>query len=238
MEVVQNALYMVAGPIGNLSEVSERALKVLNAVNLVACEDSRVSGKLLSHLGLKKKLVSCNAHNEQNRAFQVIDALRQGEAVAYLSDAGTPGISDPGAILVKEVARAGYPVYPVSGPSALTALLSVAGFNLSKGFFFSGFLPRTPGKLIKLIENQVMGFKATLVAFESPYRIRKSLKLIAEHFPTLEICLGRELTKLHEQILRGNIQVVAEGQWPEKGEFVLALQSPKLKQAKEDESED
>jgi 16S rRNA (cytidine1402-2'-O)-methyltransferase len=220
---------MVAGPIGNLSEISERSKKILNEVSLVTCEDSRVTGKLLAHLGLKKSMLVCNAHNELKAVAKVLQALKQGAAVAYLSDAGTPGISDPGEALVAEVTKAGYKTIPVSGPSALTALLSVCAFNLAKGFYFAGFLPRTPGKLIKLVQGQVLEGKSTLIAFESPYRIRKTLSVIAEPMPDLHVCIGRELTKMHEQIIRGTLPEVLKQSWPEKGEFALALCKPKVR---------
>lgn len=145
-----------------------------------------------------------------------------GRSVAYLSDAGTPGIADPGNLLVEIARQAGFPVIPIPGPSALSCLLSVCGFNLSRGFYFAGFLPRSTGKLSKLLAAHPL-----LFAYEAPYRIRKSVQLIAEIAPEAQLCLGRELTKLHEEILWGNTAELAHAPWKEKGEFTLGLCQPK-----------
>lgn len=221
---LENALYIVATPIGNLQDLTERAKLVLEKVDLIACEDSRVTGKLMVHLGLKKSLFSCYSHNEAGRALQLIKFLQEGKSIAYVSDAGTPGISDPGNLLVAEVQKAGFKIIPIPGASSLTVLLSVCGFNLAKGFSFVGFLPRTESKLKKILEFYFNNkAKSVLVAFESPYRIKKTLQIIAQAYPEANICLGRELTKRYEQILRGNIQNILKQNWPEKGEFVLAL---------------
>ena len=220
-------MYVVATPIGHLGDLTDRAKFILKEIDLIACEDSRVTGKLMAYLGLKKSLFSCYAHNEAGRALQLIEFLKQGKSIAYLSDAGTPGISDPGNLLVAEIAQAGFKIIPIAGASALTTLLSVCGFKLSKGFSFVGFLPRTSGKLIKLLETYLTDRKSVLLAFESPHRIKKSLEIIAQSQPQAQICLGRELTKIHEEIIRGNIQEVLEQKWLVKGEFVLALTLPK-----------
>jgi 16S rRNA (cytidine1402-2'-O)-methyltransferase len=236
LEELENALYVVAGPIGNLADITERAKYILSQIDLVACEDSRVTGRLLSHLGFKKTLLSCNAHNEAYRSQGIIKALEDGKKVAYLSDAGTPGISDPGNLLVDEVQKAGFKIIPLPGPSSLTALLSVCGFNLSKGFHFAGFFPRTDGKARKLLQTYIEDLKVPLVLLESPHRIKKTINLIASIYPTAQMCLARELTKYYEQIIRGSAQEVANSSWPEKGEFIfIVYKSKKASQQELDE---
>lgn len=217
--MMQNALFMIGTPIGNLQDMTQRARDVLSLVDCLLCEDTRVTARLLRHYEIHvKQLYSCNSHNERQRAALAIDILAGGGSVAYTSDAGTPGISDPGNLLVQTVRAAGYPVVAVCGASALSAIISVCGFDLSRGFYFSGFLPRTPTKLHKLLDQYEV-----LFAFESPYRIRKSLTLIAQHKPESHICLCRELTKLHEQTLYGTAAELAEQPFREKGEFTLAI---------------
>lgn len=214
---------MVASPIGNLKDLTFRAQQVLELVDYVACEDTRVSAKLLNSLELSKTLFSCNAHSEANVVHKIIRLLKDGHSVAYLSDAGTPGLADPGNLLVEEVIKAGLKVIPIPGPSSVATILSVCGFNLSKGFHFGGFLPRSEGKLKKLLNNTLLDLKTPLVALEAPYRIRKSLQIIASVFPQADICLGRELTKFYEEIIRGSCREVADGKWLEKGEFTLVI---------------
>ncbi len=223
--IIQEAvLYVVAGPIGNLQDLTDRAKEILPQMEVIFCEDSRVTLRLMGHLGLRKKLISCHAHNEYGRVSQVVGYLSEGHNVAYLSDAGTPGISDPGNLIVAEVAKAGFKVIPIPGPSAITALLSVCGFNLAKGFFFAGFLPRTAGKIQKLLTRHVVDSKNVLLAFESPYRIKKTLAEIASTLPDCKICLGRELTKVHEEIIRGTAYELSELKFLERGEFVFAIE--------------
>ena len=214
-----NIFYVIASPIGNLEDLTERAKRILKEeVDCIFCEDTRITGRLTGKLDIKKKLFSCNAHNERQRASQVIDILSEGKNVAYLSDAGTPGISDPGNLLVKEVSDAGFRIVPIPGVSSLACLLSVCGFDLSKGFYFAGFLPRKKNKLKELILSNKI-----LFAFESPYRIRKSLELIKEILPDCEVCIGRELTKLHEEIIRTKISDLQIDNIKEKGEFTLCV---------------
>jgi len=215
---MNNPLYVISTPIGNLADLTARAQDTLEAMDIIFCEDTRVTGLLLKKLNLKKKLLSCHAHNEQSASRQVIEALQNSMKVAYVSDAGTPGLSDPGNLLVQEVSQAGLEVCPIPGVSALSCLLGVCGFNLSKGFHFAGFLPRKKGQLIKLLETNEI-----LFGFESPYRIRKSLSLIAQHTPQARLCLGRELTKFHEEVIRGAAIEVSASSWVEKGEFVLGI---------------
>jgi 16S rRNA (cytidine1402-2'-O)-methyltransferase len=205
-----SCLYIVASPIGNLSDLTERAKSILSSVDLIACEDTRVSSKIMSHLGLRKPLISCNAHNENYKSTEIIQLLSEGKQVAYLSDAGTPGLSDPGGLLVQAITEAGFKIIPVPGVSSLT-------------FFFAGFLPRTEIRLTKILGKYLVDRKSTIIALESPHRIRKSLKIIAEFNPQLKLCIGRELTKHYEEIIRGNAAEVSEQKFNEKGEFVLVI---------------
>jgi 16S rRNA (cytidine1402-2'-O)-methyltransferase len=218
-----SCLYIVASPIGNLSDLTERAKSILSSVDLIACEDTRVSSKIMSHLGLRKPLISCNAHNENYKSTEIIQLLSEGKQVAYLSDAGTPGLSDPGGLLVQAITEAGFKIIPVPGVSSLTTIISVCGFDLSHGFFFAGFLPRTEIRLTKILGKYLVDRKSTIIALESPHRIRKSLKVIAEFNPQLKLCIGRELTKHYEEIIRGNAAEVSEQKFNEKGEFVLVI---------------
>ncbi|MDX1920131.1 MAG: 16S rRNA (cytidine(1402)-2'-O)-methyltransferase [Candidatus Caenarcaniphilales bacterium] len=223
MEKLENALYVLATPIGNLGDLTFRAKDLLEKTDCIFCEDTRVSLKLLNHLGIQKRVLSCNAHNEWKKVDEINRLLLEGASVAYLSDAGTPGISDPGNLLVSGVQKAGFKVIPIPGPSSIAAILSVCGFNLSDGFYFAGFLPRTEGKLKKLIYSFLVEQNLPVVSFEAPYRIRKTLDLITSVCPEADICLGRELTKLYEQILYGKVVEISSQKWPEKGEFVFVL---------------
>jgi 16S rRNA (cytidine1402-2'-O)-methyltransferase len=217
-------LYIVATPIGNVEDITLRAENILKEVDHVFCEDTRVSGQLFSRLGFKKNLVSCNAHTEDRKVNLLLDFLKDCKTVAYVSDAGTPGISDPGNLLVEKVVQAGFKVVSVPGVSALSMILSVCGFNLAKGFFFSGFLPRTDAKQKKLFTKTLEEMKTVLVAFDSPYRIKKTLKLLVDNFPSAKVVLGRELTKTYEEILRGTAQEILEKGFVEKGEFTIVIQ--------------
>ncbi|HEY9886614.1 MAG TPA: 16S rRNA (cytidine(1402)-2'-O)-methyltransferase [Vampirovibrionales bacterium] len=232
MESCENAFYALAGPIGNLQDLSFRVKAILEKVDYVFCEDTRVTSKLLKHLNLHKELISCNAHSEQSRAIKALEILDSKKSIAYLSDAGCPGISDPGNLLVKEISEQGHLVIPVPGPSAITCLLSACGFDLSNGFYFCGFLPRQSSKFIKLFE-QFSELKIPICAFESPHRIRKSLELLQQNFPEAELCIGRELTKLYEEIIRGKASELKIEDVKEKGEFVLVLKPENLFQKKE-----
>ena len=198
---------MVATPIGNLEDVSARALRILGEVHAIAAEDTRVTARLLSRHGLRKPLISYRAPVERRGLDRVLAALDAGD-VALVSDAGTPTLSDPGQLLVSSAWDAGHTVVPIPGPSAIAAALSVAGYG-GPGFTFVGYLPRKAGEIRRLLASLAESPRP-LVAFESPYRIRKSLGLIAEVLPDRHVTLGRELTKLHEQVLRGTASEIAE----------------------------
>jgi len=196
-----STLYIIATPIGNLGDISFRAVEILKNADLVACEDTRRTLKLLSHLGIRVKMLSCRSQNEEFAAEKVIDALNQGQTVAYASDAGTPALSDPGAVLARTAAKAGHDVIPIPGPSAFAALLSVAG-GRDKTVVFEGFLSPKPGRRKSRL-RELMSMDAACVIYESPFRILKLMGDIAEIDSERYVCLGREMTKMHEEYLRG-----------------------------------
>ena len=214
-------LFVVGTPIGNLEDVSARALRVLGEVTAIAAEDTRVTARLLARYGLRKPLISYRAPVERRGLPRVMEALDQGD-VALVSDAGTPTLSDPGQALVTAAWAAGHTVVPVPGPSSVTAALSVAGYG-GAGFTFIGYLPRKPGEMRRLLESLRDSPRPT-VAFESPYRVRKSLAIIAESMADRELTVTRELTKLHEEVVRGTAsQVLAALGERTRGEFTLVI---------------
>jgi 16S rRNA (cytidine1402-2'-O)-methyltransferase len=217
-------LFIIGTPIGNLSDISFRAVETLNKADLVACEDTRRTLKLLNHLEIKVKLLSCRSQNEEFAAEKVLSALDQGQTVAYASDAGTPAVSDPGAVLARMAAQAGHSVIPIPGPSAFAALLSVAG-GRDKTVVFEGFLSPKPGRRRSRL-RELMAINAACVLYESPFRILKLLEDIVEIDSNRYVCLGREMTKIHEEFLRGKSAEVLEilGQRKEQlGEFSLYI---------------
>lgn len=213
-------LYIVATPIGNLQDLTFRAVEVLRGVDCIFCEDTRVTGVLLKRYDISSKLYSCNAHMEKGRVSQIIDLLSQDLSVAYVSDAGTPGVSDPGNLIVQEIARAEYQVVPIPGASALSTFLSVCGFDLSQGFSFVGFFPRKSGKLLQSISSH----QRVVVGYESPYRIHKLLSVISTEKPYAQVCIGRELTKHYEEIIRyKEATSIDPSSVKAKGEFVVGI---------------
>lgn len=219
-------LFVVATPIGNLDDLSDRARQVLARADLVAAEDTRHTGRLLQHLGLSKQMVALHDHNERGRVASILEALSQGKSVALVSDAGTPLISDPGYILVREVRAAGHRVSPIPGPCALVAALSVAGLPTDR-FLFAGFLPAKRSGRQSVFE-ELAGETATLVFYESPHRIENFMQdLVAVFGPGRECVLGRELTKTFETFYSGAADaVLAELQADPhgaRGEFVVMV---------------
>ena len=217
---------MVATPIGNLADLSLRAIHVLGRVDAVACEDTRVSGQLLKHLGLHKPLLALHAHNEHEASAAVLARLARGESVAFVSDAGTPAVSDPGAVLVAAAQGAGHVVVPLPGPSSALAALSVAGDVSGGGFIFVGFLPAKGGERQQALAD-VLAERRAQVLFEAPHRIQALLAELAADAPQRRLTLCRELTKQFESI---HTLLAAEGPaWlagdahRSRGEFVLVL---------------
>jgi len=214
-------LYVVATPIGNLEDLSARAIRILGEVSAIAAEDTRVTSRLLSRHAIRKPLLSYRAPVERRGLPRVMSALDQGD-VALVSDAGTPTLSDPGQALVTAAWEAGHTVVPIPGPSSVTAALSIAGYG-GPGFTFLGYLPRKPGEMRRLMES-LQDDPRPAVAFESPYRINKSLALIAEVLPERSVTVTRELTKLHEEVLRGTAsQILAALGDRSRGEFTLVV---------------
>jgi 16S rRNA (cytidine1402-2'-O)-methyltransferase len=197
------SLYIIGTPIGNLGDISFRAVEILKTADMVACEDTRRTIKLLNHLGIQAKMISCRSQNEQFAAEKVITALNEGKIVAYASDAGTPALSDPGAILARLAAAAGHTVIPVPGPSAFASLVSVAG-ALDKTVVFEGFLSPKPGRRRSRL-RELLALEAGFVLYESPFRILKLLADLAEFDGERYLCVGREMTKVHEEYLRGSV---------------------------------
>jgi 16S rRNA (cytidine1402-2'-O)-methyltransferase len=217
-------LFIIGTPIGNLGDISFRAVETLKKADLVACEDTRRTLKLLNHLEIKVKLLSCRSQNEEFAAGKVLSALDQGQTVAYASDAGTPALSDPGAVLARMAAQAGHSVIPIPGPSAFAALLSVAG-GRDKTVVFEGFLSPKPGRRKSRL-RELMAMDAACVLYESPFRILKLLEDITEIDRDRYICIGREMTKIHEEFIRGKAAETLEilGQRKEQlGEFSLYI---------------
>lgn len=217
-------LYVVATPIGNLADLTERARAILGAVDRVACEDTRTTGALLSRLGLHRPLVAYHDHNETEAAEKLADELAAGKSIALVSDAGTPGLSDPGFRLVRACRRRGLPVVPVPGASALTAVLSASGLP-TNGFLFVGFLPPKSAARIAFLEKH-RAFDYTLALYESCHRIDKAVaELVATLGADRVICVAKEVTKLHETFFVGRAADVQArlAKASLKGEFVLLI---------------
>ena len=197
-----SVLYIIGTPIGNLGDISFRAAETLKSVDTVACEDTRQTLKLLNKLGVVVKMISCRAQNEEFAAKKIIALLDEGKTVAYASDAGTPALSDPGALLARRAAEAGHKVLPIPGPSAFASLLSVSG-GRDKSVLFEGFLSPKPGRRrSRLRELLDTGFG--FVLYESPFRILKLFTDLADLDSSRYTCVGREMTKIHEEYLRGS----------------------------------
>jgi 16S rRNA (cytidine1402-2'-O)-methyltransferase len=224
-QISTGTLYVVATPIGNLEDMTFRAVKVLKQVDLIAAEDTRHSRRLLSHYGIKTGLISCHEHNESQRAPELINRLKEGLSIALISDAGTPTISDPGYKLVTAVSKEKIPVVPIPGCSAAIAGLSVAGLP-TDAFLFMGFLPKKQQRLRQSIEA-LMDQQATLIFYESPRRLQALVEQMLNVLGDRQACLTREITKLHEEIIHGplsEILTALEGRDSVKGECVLFVQ--------------
>jgi len=218
-----STLYLVATPIGNLEDISLRAIKTLQSVDLIACEDTRHSLKLLNHLGISKPLLSFYSQNQQGRIPQLLEKLQGGESIALISDAGTPGISDPGTLLVKACIDEGIPVVPIPGACAAIAALCASGLPTDR-FYFQGFLPLKPSKKRKTLEA-LKALEATLVIYEAGNRMSGLMREIAQIFPESRVVIGRELSKIYEEFLRGSPAELCERIPREglKGECVVLI---------------
>jgi 16S rRNA (cytidine1402-2'-O)-methyltransferase len=220
---VAGRLHVVATPIGNMGDLSPRAAEVLGSVDVVAAEDTRVTGKLLARVGAKARMVSYREQTEHRWADELVARMQEGDSVALVSDAGTPTISDPGYRLVHAAAEAGIEVVAVPGPSAVIALLSISGLPTDR-FRFEGFPPSKASARRQLLES-LRGAGSTIVFYESPHRVVDFLREVADAFGDPPVAAGRELTKIHEEVVRGRASQVAErfSAKEPRGEFVLAV---------------
>ena len=220
-------LYVVGTPIGNLGDITPRAAQAFRAADAVCCEDTRVTAKLLAHLEISRPLVRCDENVMAARAPQLVDRLLAGETLAFASDAGMPGVSDPGQVLVDAARSAGVGVEVVPGPSACVTALVASGIPCEH-FFFEGFLPRRPGERERRL-RELAGVPGALLFYESPHRVEATLEAIARVFPAREAALCRELTKLHEEVLRDAAPALLERvreRGEMRGEMVVVVAPP------------
>ncbi len=218
-------LFIVSTPIGNLDDVTLRAMEILKAADVVACEDTRVTRRLLDRHGIRaRRLESFHEHNEKQKAPRLAELAASGKSVALVTNAGTPLVSDPGFRLVRECVERGVEVVPIPGASAVTASLVASGLPTHR-FTFLGFLPKKPGALRRALE-EVKGFDGSLVIFESARRLAKTLAHAAEVLGERRACVARELTKVHEEFARGRLSELAEryGASPPKGECTVVIE--------------
>jgi len=220
------SLYVVATPIGNLEDITPRAVRILGEVDIIAAEDTRHSRGLLSHFNIKPKapLISCHKFNEQRRGEFFLSALSEGKSIALISDAGTPCISDPGHRLVRMVRDAGFPVVAVCGASAAVAALSVSGFDVSR-YTFVGFLPRSRGDILTCLDNI---FPGVVVFYESPKRVAANLRVIGEVYPQAQVCVCNDISKKFERVYYGGVgdvvRELADNPHAEKGEYACVVE--------------
>ena len=224
LTIMSGALYIVPTPIGNLEDITFRAVRVLKEVDLIAAEDTRHSQVLLNHYGIHTPLTSYHEHNERSKARELVERLRQGTSIALLSDAGTPMISDPGYRLMVEAIGAGVQVIPLPGPSALTAALTAAGLPTDR-FGFEGFLPAKKSERRSTLEA-LRNDTRTLIFYETPHRLKETLADLAEVFGDRDVAIGREISKVHEEFVRGAIREVLAKleQQNVRGEITLIVQ--------------
>ncbi|WP_139903562.1 16S rRNA (cytidine(1402)-2'-O)-methyltransferase [Clostridium thermarum] len=217
-------LYMVPTPIGNLKDITLRALEVLKEVDLIAAEDTRQTLKLLNHFEIKKPLISYHQHNENQKGEDLIERLKAGESVAIVTDAGTPGISDPGSVIVKRCIEEGFDFEVLPGATAVTTALVYSGLDTT-AFIFKGFIPRENKDRNNLVED-LKDRRETIIFYEAPHRLRETLSFLRESFGNRNIAICRELTKLHEQILRMTLDdaITHYKENQPRGEYVLVLQ--------------
>ena len=223
MDIKPSTLYIVATPIGNLEDVTFRAIQVLKDVDAIICEDTRVTGRLLQRYEISKKTLIPHYKNQEAKSIApVIERLKNGDSLALVSDAGTPGISDPGFYMVSEIVKAGFTVEPIPGVTAATALLSIS--HIPNGhFYFEGFLPHKKGRQTRY--KYLKDMDCGVVFYESTHRIMKFLNEVLEHFGDRDILVGRELTKIHETTFRGSVSeaITFFEERSVKGEFVILV---------------
>jgi 16S rRNA (cytidine1402-2'-O)-methyltransferase len=217
-------LFIVATPIGNLKDITLRSIEILKDVDYILCEDTRVTGKLLNAYDISKKMVVFNDFNEERLIDSLVGELQNGANIALVSDAGTPLVSDPGFKLIREIASKNIKIEVLPGASAMTAALVMSGLPTDK-FLFLGFLPKKNGKKEKLLQETkeaILIVKATVIIYESPFRVLKTLDQIKSVFGDIDVAVCRELTKIHEEVLRGRISEIST-KLKIKGEFVIVF---------------
>jgi 16S rRNA (cytidine1402-2'-O)-methyltransferase len=222
-EIVSGALYLVSTPIGNLGDFTFRAVHILKSVDLIAAEDTRVTSVLLRHYDIQNKMIPFHSYNQNRQTPNVIKNLKEKKSIALVSDAGTPGISDPAYILVKAAVENSIRIIPIPGASAILASLTVSGLPINR-FVFEGFLPSKKGRKSKI--NSLASEERTVVFYESPHRILKTLKELSEGWGNRNCVMGREITKKFEEFYRGNLSELYSriSQKPVKGEIVLIVE--------------
>lgn len=228
--MIMSKLYLVATPIGNLSDITSRALEVLEMVDYIAVEDTRVSIKLLNHYNIKKRMIAYHEHNKYEKAVDIINLIKEGNNIAYISDAGTPGISDPGLELVKEAIKEEVVVTSIPGAVAFINALIISGED-TRRFVFEGFLPYENKKRIEILEELEKETR-TIILYEAPHKLKKTLQDIKNIFGNRYICLVKELTKTYETVYRGYIDDI---ELEPKGEFVIIIRGKSKEVIKEEE---
>lgn len=231
-------LYVVATPIGNLNDMTERAIGTLKEVDYILCEDTRTSLKLLNHFDIKNKLVSYHKFNEQDRSDSIINDLKKGMNIAVISDAGTPCINDPGEVIVRRAREEQIPVFGIGGISAVITALSISGLD-SSSFTYYGFFPREKKDQNKIIEEIDRSDIKTFVFYESPKRIIKTLEILEKELPNIKVSISKELTKLHEKNYYGDIakvlQKLKNDEKAQVGEYTFIIEKPKQIQKEEND---
>ena len=231
MKLSNNTLYVVSTPIGNLNDITLRAIDVLKKSDIILCEDTRRSIKLLNHLNIKKKLISYHKFNEKKQLMNIIEQINKGKILSLISDAGTPLLSDPGKILLNNCLKNKIQIIPIPGVSSITAAMSVSGFD--DKFLFYGFLPKTENDLDKTFQN-LSKYSFTQVFFVPSIKINFYLKKIQRYYEGRKIMIGRELTKIHEDFYRQDIDSLKVFKSPLKGEITLVISEKNLKNEKID----
>jgi len=232
-------LYITATPIGNYDDMTIRAVNTLrNEIDIIYCEDTRQTGRLLSHFNIKKPLRSLHAHSDGRKIDSLIYELKDGKNIAYLTDCGTPGVSDPGSRIVEAVRKDDIEVVPLPGVSALATIVSVSGFT-EKNVIFGGFLSKKPGKRVNEL-NRLKEFEGIIIIYESPHRIEKTLTDISEVFPGNRVVIGREMTKTFEEFISTEGKSIPDllPRLKQKGEFAVSIHNGKRKQKKYTSEED